>query len=67
MKNIEQVLRDKEADIERLQREIKVLRVAARLLEDGGTGDGKSRFEEPPLDVTTTSGANGEVTTKRWP
>lgn len=69
MKNIEQVLRDKEADIERLTREIKVLRVAARLMEeDSPSGTGKARIDDSVLDATpATAGPNGEATNKRWP
>jgi hypothetical protein len=34
MKNIQDVLREKETEVEKLTREVKVLRVAARILED---------------------------------
>ena len=37
MKNIQDVLREKEAEVEKLTREVKLLRVAARLLEDEST------------------------------
>jgi hypothetical protein len=69
MKNIEQVLREKEADIERLTREIKVLRVAARLLEeDASSGAGKARVDDAVLEVAPAAvGPNGQTTNKRWP
>ena len=65
MKNIQDVLREKETEVEKLTREVKLLRVAARLLEDespsqpGGATDPMSpsvdavfiSLEEPALDV----------------
>ena len=80
MKNIQDVLREKEAEIEKLNREIKLLRVAARLLEDENTSQaGRTaeaaphhaepamNLEEPVLDVLPAPGpANGDAS-KRWP
>ena len=81
MKNIQDVLREKETEIEKLTREIKLLRVAARLLEDEGpsqpgrTAESMSRHPdaaatsvgEPMLDVLPVAGpANGDIS-KRWP
>jgi len=81
MKNIQDVLREKEAEIEKLNREIKLLRVAARLLDEEGqnqtvrTMDPIQRhvetaamsIEEPVLDVLPAAGpANGDAN-KRWP
>ena len=81
MKNIQDVLREKEAEIEKLTREIKLLRVAARLLEDenasqpGRTAEATPHhaeptamnLEEPVLDVLPAAGpANGDAS-KRWP
>jgi len=81
MKNIQDVLREKEAEIEKLNREIKLLRVAARLLEDENTShSGRAAdptphtaeaaamsLEEPVLDVLPAAGpANGDAS-KRWP
>jgi len=81
MKNIQHVLREKEAEIEKLTREIKLLRAAARILEDEGqnqsvrTADTIQRhvdvaavsLEEPGLDVLPVAGpANGD-SSKRWP
>ena len=65
MKNIKDVLREKEAEVEKLTREVKLLRVAASLLEDespsqpGGATSAQSpradvaiiSLEEPVLDV----------------
>ena len=81
MKNIQDVLRDKETEIEKLTREIKLLRVAARLLEDEGQNQpgrpmdpiqrhvetAAMSLEEPVLDLLPVAGpANGD-TNKRWP
>jgi hypothetical protein len=78
MKNIQDVLREKEAEIEKLNREMKLLRVAARLLEDEGQSQpGRAvahhadaagmSLEEPVLDVLpVTRPAIGDVS-KRWP
>jgi len=81
MKNIQDVLREKEAEIEKLNREIKLLRVAARLLEEenasqpGRPADSTPHtaeaaamsLEEPVLDVLPAAGpANGDAS-KRWP
>jgi len=78
MKNIQDVLREKEAEIEKLNREIKLLRVAARLLEDEGQGRtaepmlrqmdaAPTSLPEPVLDVLPAAGpSNGDVS-KRWP
>jgi len=81
MKNIQDVLRDKETEIEKLTREIKLLRVAARLLEEEGQNQharaldpiqrhvetAAMSLDEPVLDVLPVAGpANGDVN-KRWP
>ena len=79
MKNVQDVLREKEAEIEKLTREIKLLRVAARLLEDENTGqparavetmprhaEPAMSSEEPALDVVQAGPANGDAS-KRWP
>jgi len=81
MKNIQDVLREKEAEIEKLTREIKLLRVAARLLDDESQGQpardadprlrqmetAAANLEEPVLDVLPVAGSgNGDVS-KRWP
>ena len=80
MKNIQDVLREKEAEIEKLTREIKLLRVAARMLEDEGhnrTGRTADQIqdqveaavssEDPLLDLSPVSGpSNGDIS-KRWP
>jgi hypothetical protein len=76
MKNVQDVLREKEAEIEKLNREIKLLRVAARILEDEGPpghADSVQRHVETAamnldeLEVAPVSKpANGEFN-KRWP
>jgi hypothetical protein len=80
MKNIQDVLREKEAEIEKLNREIKLLRVAARMLEDDSQNQpgravatmprhadvAATSLEEPVLEVLPAGPANGDVS-KRWP
>jgi len=81
MKNIQEVLREKETEIEKLTREIKLLRVAARLLEEEGQSQASRpadaiqrhvetaamSLDEPVLDVLPVAGpANGDAS-KRWP
>ncbi len=54
MKNIHEVLREKEQQIEQLQRDIEVLRAAARLLDgESGSSAGASR---EPVGVSTAAG-----------
>ena len=79
MKDIQDVLREKEAEIEKLTREIKLLRVAVRLLEDenpsqlGRPAEAMPRhaeasavnLEELALDVVPTVGPADA--SKRWP
>ncbi len=81
MKNIQDVLRDKEAEIEKLTREVKLLRVAARILDDEGPSGrvpepiqrhvetAAMSLEEPVLDLLPVAGpANGDSSSsKRWP
>ena len=54
MKNISDVLKQKEAELERIQREIEVLRAAQRLLSDEADGDA----------VRATATANTAANTK---
>jgi len=81
MKNIQDVLREKETEIEKLTREIKLLRVATRLLEDEspsqpgranaplpGHADAPAMtVEEPVLDVLPAAGPSNGDASKRWP
>jgi len=80
MKNIQDVLHEKEAEIEKLNREIKLLRVAARMLEDDSQSQSTRAVaatphhadvaavgpEEPVLEVLPAAPSNGDVS-KRWP
>jgi hypothetical protein len=80
MKNVREVLREKETEIEKLAREIKLLRVAARILEDESQTQPvramdaprhveppATATEEPLLDVLPAGEpANGDAS-KRWP
>jgi hypothetical protein len=81
MKNIQDVLRDKEAEIEKLTREVKLLRVAARILDDESQGQAARAIdplqrhmetaamslEEPVLDVLPVAGPSNGDSSKRWP
>ena len=55
MKNIHEVLRDKEQQIEQLQRDIEVLRAAARLLDGEGASPSSASSREP-VGVSTSAG-----------
>lgn len=55
MKNIHEVLREKEQQIEQLQRDIEVLRAAARLL-DGESSPSPSGVSREPVGVSTAAG-----------
>ena len=48
MKNIQDVLREKETEVEKLTREVKLLRAAARLLEDESSSRPLSGATVPP-------------------
>jgi hypothetical protein len=81
MKTIQQVLHEKEAEIEKLSREIKLLRVAARILDEEGESHAlravesiqrhvdvaAADLEEPVLDVLPASGSANGDSSKRWP
>ncbi|HLH08452.1 MAG TPA: hypothetical protein VKW78_14525 [Terriglobales bacterium] len=56
MKNIHEVLRDKEQQIEQLQRDIEVLRAAARLLDGEGGSASSSAASREPVGVSTATG-----------
>jgi hypothetical protein len=57
MKNIHEVLREKEQQIEQLQRDIEVLRAAARLLDgEGGSSASSNSANREPVGVSTASG-----------
>ena len=80
MKNIQDVLREKETAVEKLTREIKLLRAAVRMLEDDGekqtgrTADqSQHRVEtaipsqDPVLDLSSVSGPTTGDNNQRWP
>jgi len=56
MKNIHEVLREKEQQIEQLQRDIEVLRAAARLLDGESGSSTSSSASREPVGVSTASG-----------
>jgi hypothetical protein len=76
MRNIEDVLRAKENEIEKLTREIKLLRVAARMLEgqnhavravEAGAELPAVTLDDRVLDVAPAPAPpNGDIK-KRWP
>ena len=79
MKNIQDVLREKENEIERLTREIKLLKVAARMLDEESQNravraqEASSEAELPAnvddrvLDLAPAPApTNGDIN-KRWP
>jgi hypothetical protein len=51
MKDIYEVLRQKEAELQKLHKEIEALRVAARLLAEDGDGDGQPEAVLPAVAV----------------
>jgi hypothetical protein len=80
MKNIQDVLREKETAVEKLTREIKLLRAAVRMLEDDGqkqttrTADQSHHqvetaitSEDPVLDLSPVPAPTNGDNSKRWP
>ena len=58
MKNIYEVLRQKDAEIQQLQRDVMVLRIAARLLAEDGdadVADGRSSISTPLAESRSRS------------
>jgi hypothetical protein len=53
MKNVYEVLRQKELELARLEKEVEALRVAAPLLSDESTGD--SATSKPTLTTATST------------
>jgi hypothetical protein len=81
MKNIQDVLHEKETEVERLTREIKLLRLAARMLDEEGqnrvvrTAEAMSSETELPavnvegrvLDLAPAPAPTNGDLNKRWP
>ena len=65
MKNIHEVLREKQANIKRLEREVKVLREAARLLENENprAADAKTDGADSAVSILDLGGTRD----KPWP
>jgi hypothetical protein len=61
MKNIDEVLRKKEFDLEYLQREVEVLQIAARLLAEDGDADASNG----PSSITARRAAETGSGTER--
>jgi hypothetical protein len=53
MRNIHDVLREKEAEVEKLTREVKLLRVAGRILEDDSPSQPAQAAEAMSQHATT--------------
>ena len=83
MKNVYEVLRQKELELSRLEKEVEALRVAAPLLSDdkdgaealkptlatGGSAQQPIRIPQPAVNATPppARAAGWEDTAKRWP
>jgi hypothetical protein len=79
MKNVYEVLRQKEMELARLEKEVEALRVAAPLLSEGGEGaeikPGTSASTQQPIRIPQPAvatpaparAAGWEDTAKRWP
>jgi len=60
MRNIQDVLHEKETEVKKLTREVELLRAAARLLEDESSSQ-PGRAAEPMSRRTTTATTNWTV------
>jgi hypothetical protein len=69
MKNVNEVLTEKELKVEVLKREIEALRITATLVADPELPERKSPTTEKPADVKegTTGSAVLHATVKHWP
>lgn len=79
MKNLQDVLREKQTEIERLTQEIEMLRTAARILESQSPPARSSdpiqrhvevasvKVDDPVLDVLPAPGPASRDRDKRWP
>jgi hypothetical protein len=66
MKDVMEVLRDKESQLERLGKEIKVLRVAAKIISEGH-GDEPLDLSGGELGKLDGVGVSGDGQKPRWP
>jgi hypothetical protein len=66
MKDVMEVLREKENQLERLGKEIKVLRVAAKIISEEEGGDAHLDFGSDPLKSSEPSMAS-DGQKARWP
>jgi hypothetical protein len=68
MRDVMEVLRDKESQLERLGKEIKVLRVAARIISEEG-GEGAPVEFNPDLGKASeaVSASDNGQNKSRWP
>ena len=63
MKDVMEVLREKESQLERLGKEIKVLRVAAKIISEGDAGEAHLDLGSDPLK----SSEPPDSQKARWP
>lgn len=61
MKNIYEVLRQKESDLQQLQKEVEALRLAARLLADESGESLKAMRGAVPISAASGNGAEVEA------
>ncbi|HEU5232749.1 MAG TPA: hypothetical protein VFU50_07820 [Terriglobales bacterium] len=75
MKDIYEVIRQKEAELQRIQHEIEALRLSAKLLEDAARPTSAAPVQvfstaaatKPQTSAPTTSSANAWATAKQFP
>lgn len=66
MRDVMEVLREKESQLERLGKEIKVLRVAARIISEEGDEGAAVEFN-PDLGKASEAAASDNGQKSRWP
>lgn len=73
MKNIYEVIRQKELQLQQVQKELDALKMAASLLNDtaaqeaGAAGVGSTRASGQAIPIEVAARAAASETTKRWP
>lgn len=74
MKDIYEVIRQKESDLQRIQHEIEALRLSAKLLEDAGRPAATTPVQvfsaagaKPQTSTQPTSSPNAWATAKQFP
>jgi hypothetical protein len=67
MKNISEVMRQKEAEIQQLQKDLDVLRAAARLLNEEGEAESSKPSAVPPRAAASGAPAPRETVLRQFP